>query len=591
MPTSGRLALAVTGLRIETTTGVEIVDDLDLELAAGEILALVGESGCGKSSVALGLLGYARPGTRIAAGAVRLDDVDVLSLGQRAVRRIRGNTITYVPQDPSKALSPRRTIGSQLAEAAVNHGTASGRARTEAVSLLDEVGLPTTSDFLRRYPFELSGGQQQRVLIAMALIRQPLVVVLDEPTTALDATTQARLLVLLRRIVSHRDVAVLYVTHDLAVVEQIADRVAVMYSGRVVETGRRKAVFTAPEHPYTSMLLSSIPGITSRRAGEGIPGVAAQPGERPSGCSFRTRCPVAIEICAHQAPPPRPAHTDGIVRCVRPGSLKPTSKLLPDLVDRTTSELPLLKVTDLHVTYGSTVAVDHASLSIYAGECLALVGESGSGKTTLSRCVAGLHGAFSGSIDMAGSELSPFVRKRTTVQRRHLQMIFQNPDRSLNPSHSVEYLLDRPLRVFGDLDRSHRHDRAVELLDRVRLAPSALRKLPGELSGGEKQRVAIARALCASPSLLICDEITSALDVSIQAAILELLGELRDSGVSLLFVTHNLSVVRSLANRVVVLRRGVVVEAGPTSVVIDQPRQDYTRELVNAAPELAVTGP
>ncbi len=583
--------LEVQGLRIETADGVDIVDEISFTLLPGEVLALVGESGCGKTSIALALLGHARPGTRIAGGSVLLEGSDLLRLGPSLLRVVRGARVSYVPQDPTSGLNPRHRIGAQIAESLIVHGASRAAAEEVARELAGRVRLPTDRAFLRRYPFELSGGQQQRVAIAMALACRPLVVVLDEPTTGLDVTTQASVLELLRELGRQTRTAFVYVTHDLAVVDSLADRVAVLYSGRIVESGPRDRVFRRPSHPYTSMLLGSVPRLAIRQRLVGIAGAAAPPGARPAGCFFEPRCPLAIEHCREAFPPRTWIEQGHDVRCWRAEEVAgPPLGAAARRGEQVGTGEELLGVSELVASYGrgaSRRAVLHGvSFSIAPGECLALVGESGSGKTTLGRCVIGLHRPDAGTLALAGSRLAPSVIDRSRPERQAIQIVFQNPDRSLNPSQTVEQLIARPLRLFGYAARGDERGRAAELLERVRLPASYLDHYPRELSGGEKQRVAIARALAARPSLLICDEITSALDVSIQAAIVALLDELRRDGLALLFITHNLALVNSVADRVVVLEAGEVREHGPTAEVIERPAHEYTRGLLAAAPEL-----
>ena len=581
--------LRVRGLRIETTVGVEIVDEISFEVSRGEIFALVGESGCGKSSVSLALLGYARAGAQITGGEVRVGEVDMLGLSEHQLRAMRGSRVSYVPQDPSKGLSPRRTIISQLVESLTVHGVPRERARERCLQALRDVELPADDGFVNRFPFELSGGQQQRVLIAMALVGGPDVVVLDEPTTALDATSQKKIIELVGQLAARGESAFVYVTHDLAVVQELAHRAGVMYSGRLVEVGTCAEIFREPTHPYTTLLLKSVPSVATRRVVVGIPGTAAQPGERPSGCFFRNRCPAATEVCAEEFPAATPMHGDGFIRCHHPRSVRLEVSTREELATPIV-QTPELEVRNLVATYGSgarsTVAVDDVSFGVGKAECLAIVGESGSGKSTTGRCIAGLHVPASGDILFRGEPLPKQVRHRNRDQLQQVQIIFQNPDRSLNPSHTVRSIVGRPLELLGDTRATHTH--VGELLARVRLSSRLMDRYPSELSGGEKQRVAIARALAARPSLLICDEVTSALDVSVQATIVNLLDELRQDGVSMLFITHNLAVVRNLANRAIVMRSGQVIDHGETATVFENAQHPYTRALYSAVPEVTL---
>jgi peptide/nickel transport system ATP-binding protein len=588
MPEAREPVLTVSGLRVVTAGEDVILDHVSLRAFPGELLALVGESGSGKTTLALACLGHCRPGTKIAAGSVSLRETELLSLTQAELRAIRGARISYVSQDPAAALNPRQRIGDQIGESMRVHGRSKAVADAELKVLFERVGLPSDPIFARRFPFELSGGQQQRVVIAMALACEPDVVVLDEPTTGLDVTTQARLLKVIAQIQREGGSAFVFVTHDLSIVDGLADRVCVMYSGLVVETGSRDQVLRAPAHPYTSMLLASVPRMSVRHRLSGIAGSAPPPGARPRGCPFTPRCPIAIGRCAEEFPPvatPEPGHR---ALCWRPAECVTP---LPELVseDRRSRTVPLLSVEDLSASYGHGSrrheVLHEVSLAISRGESLALVGETGSGKTTIGRCIAGLHEPDRGRILLDSELLPSAARERTKDQRRAIQIVFQNPNRSLNPRETVGRAIERPLRLF-DPDRASRRAEVVRLLERVQLPSTVLGRYPRELSGGQRQRVALARALAPGPELIVCDEITSSLDVSIQAAIASVLDELRADGLTLLFITHNLALVNCTTDRVLVLQDGEVKETGPTGTVIKRPRDPYTQELVASVPEL-----
>jgi peptide/nickel transport system ATP-binding protein len=582
--------LDVKRLRVETTAGVDIIDGVSFAVRPGEVFGLVGESGSGKTSTALALLGHARRGTRIAAGAVTVDGWDILVLPPAARRLARGQRISYVPQDASAGLNPRHRISQQIGEVLVAHG----KPRSRVASLIAQVRLPSDPAFLQRYPFELSGGQQQRVAIAMALSCQPKVVVLDEPTTGLDATTQAHILSLLRDLGSQTGAAFVYVSHDLAVVNDLAHRVGVMYAGRLVEVGRRDGVFGNPGHPYTSLLLASVPRLAQPRALTGIGGAAPPPGRRPNGCAFAPRCPVAVSRCVEQFPDEM-LDGDHMARCWRAWTSVEKAGGAWEAASAFAARDALLTAYGVFASYrhpGRRFEVlRDVSFSVRAGGCLAIVGESGSGKTTLGRCVAGLHEPDAGALALSGHSLARGVADRTGAQRREIQIVFQDPDRSLNPRQPIREAVGRPLRFFGYAqDRAAEHRQVAELLERVRLPVEMADRFPWELSGGEKQRVAIARALAARPSLLVCDEITSSLDVSIQAAIVAVLEELRRSGLALLFITHNVALVRWIADVVLVLERGQVREYGDTAQVLERPAHRYTQQLVASIPDLRSDG-
>lgn len=586
--------LQVESLRVETVSGAEIVDEVSFSVAQGEVFAVVGESGCGKTSVALALLAHARPGTRIGGGSVRVGDDDLLSLPAAQLRKLRGSRISYVPQDPTSGLNPRRRVGWQVEEALRIHEATRAEAAVKTSDALQGVGLPSDREFLRRYPFELSGGQQQRVTIAIALIARPLIVVLDEPTTGLDVTTQAQILELLLLLGRETGTSFVYVTHDLAVVDNLADRVAVMYAGRLVETGPRERVMRNPAHPYTSLLLESIPRLSVRQRLVGIGGAAPSPGARPPGCAFAPRCPISDDACA-EAPPEKPIEESHTVRCWQAGELFQTPAGLPTVAaDSSARPDGVVSAFEIVASYGRDAGrptiLHGISLSVAEGECVAVVGESGSGKTTLARCLAGFHVPDSGSVQLRGRPLAPSVVDRSLDDCRAIQYIFQNPDRSLNPRHTVRRTIERSLRAFApDGGRQASRQEVERLLEQVQLSPSYAERFPRELSGGEKQRVAIARALAARPALLVCDEVTSALDVSIQASIVALLDDARKDGLGLLFITHNLALVNSIADHVLVLEQGHLREAGTTTSVIQDPQHAYTQQLLAAAPELAAT--
>jgi peptide/nickel transport system ATP-binding protein len=585
--------LQVRELRLTTTEGVDVVADVSFSVGHGEVLALVGESGSGKTTTALALLGHARPGMQIAGGSVLVDGLEMLGISRSELTSRRGSRISYVPQDPSTSLDPRQRIGTQLREVMAVHGLDGEDARTSRLELIERVGLPATTEFLRRYPFELSGGQQQRVLIAMALACRPAVVVLDEPTTGLDVTTQAKVLDLLGELTASTKRSFVYVTHDLAVVDQLADRVAVMYAGRIVESGSRKRVLNKPSHPYTARLLEALPRLSVRRRLQGVSGAMVEPGSRPPGCFFHSRCELAQERCVAAFPPVTETAEGGSVRCWRAGEATVQLPAHATVDQSDAKRSPILEVSGLVAGYGRTAeqpTVQNVSFDVARGECVALVGESGSGKSTIARCVGGLHAPLSGTVALEGTPLARHVSARLPAEKRAIQFVFQNPDRSLNPSSSVGSIVGRPLVLLNG-ERGEVRKQAAELLERVHLPRRYVDRYPHELSGGEKQRVAIARALAPGPEILICDEVTSALDVSVQAAIVGLLEELRRDGLAMLFITHNLALVNTMAQRTLVLRAGQLCESGPTSQVMSRPQSPYTRELLDAAPELGSSEP
>lgn len=535
----GKNVLALHGLQVGAADGTTIVDDVSVSLHEGEILGLVGESGSGKTTTALALLGYATAGTRVMAGSLtiggrRFDSLD-------AVKAVRGKLISYIPQTPGTALNPSLRIGDALEHMLAQHKPKNAESSTHHERVLSQVGLPSTTEFIRRFPHQLSGGQQQRVCTAIAITGMPPVIVLDEPTTGLDVITQAKVLTELRRLRDEENVAMLYVTHDLAAIAQIADRIAVMSSGRIVELGTTEDVLTRPQHPYTANLVASV---------------------------LDHRNPITL----HERK-----------------SSRPSEKVSAD-------STPVLELEELRAVHrgrkGTVVAAERVSFSIDRGEIVALVGESGSGKSTIARTIAGLHPLDSGAVRLAGQQLPNKARKRTAQQRRDLQFVFQNPWEALNPQETVAECISRPLRVLRGMSREEAAHEVDALLGRVRLSPSLRNRYPSELSGGQRQRVVIARALAPQPKLLICDEITSALDVSVQAAVLKVLLELSDElNLSILFITHDLGVVSAIADRLLVLQKGLICEQGDVSSVMVTPKHPYTQKLVAAAPSLAVGVP
>jgi peptide/nickel transport system ATP-binding protein len=578
------VVLRVEGLTVRAgRDGPAIIEGLSLDVAQGEILGVVGESGSGKTTLGLSLLGYGRDGAVITEGDIRVGEVSMVTASQSELSRHRGSLVSYVPQDPAGALNPVIRIGSQLREvlALADPPPSKAEALDLIRSSLAEMDLPTDPPFLRRYPHELSGGQQQRLLLCLAFLRGPSVVVLDEPTTGLDVTTQAKVLDTVRAACARHGCAAVFVTHDLDVVGSIAHRVLVMYGGRLAEFGETSQIFAAPHHPYTSALLAAAPSLHADDSLVGIPGRAPRLSERPDGCIFAPRCALADERCDTQ--PELVAVDEGhLVACHRPQTA--TAVRVPRAVHDETREdsadTSALRVRGLRAGYSGKEVVHGVDLDIVRGECVAVVGESGSGKTTLSQCIAGLQVPTHGEISLDGRPLARSARDRSVEDRRALQYVFQNPYGSLNPRKTVAHLLSQPCAVLGLPSPDLRH-----LLEQVQLGAHVLSMRPRQLSGGERQRVAVARALSSSPEFLICDEITSALDVSIQASVVELIQRLqRSTGIGVLFVTHNLPLVGAIADRVVVMQRGLVVEHGSVDSVLRQPSTEYAVQLLDAVP-------
>jgi len=586
---AGVVRLEVRELEIRVgKSGPDVVSDINFAVPAGQVLGLVGESGSGKTTVALALLGHARRGLRISSGEVRLDGVDLLTLSRGDLRAARGSRVAYVPQDPAAALNPTLRVGTQLREALRVHPAAVDDPAGRVLEVMREARLDAAPEMLRRYPHQLSGGQQQRVGLAMAFCCRPSLIVLDEPTTGLDVTTQRHVLDTVRSLCRSYGVAAVYVSHDLAVVGGLVAEVAVMYAGRIVEIGPTAKVFGDPVHPYTRGLLAAVPSPGRAETLAGIEGQPPRPGRRGRGCSFAPRCSYAISEC-RDSPPPPVLIDSREVRCIRAAEIRSAAAARPAAVSGPADDgrSPALSLRAISARYGRTPVLSDVDLDVPPDWCVALVGESGSGKTTLARCIVGLHGNWTGDITFQGARLSPRLRDRPREAVRRIQYIFQNPYTSLNPRKTIGQIVAQPLEELLGLPFRERSERAARALEDVSLGRDFLSRYPDQLSGGERQRVAIARALVVEPDLLICDEVTSALDVSVQAVIVEELRRLqRERHLAMLFITHNLALVRSIAQHAVVLRDGAVVESGPVEQVLEHPTDAYTARLMADVPRL-----
>ena len=582
-----------------------ILRNIDLAVSASETIGLVGESGSGKSTLALATMGYLKRGLRVLGGSTAFRDRGTFDLTDTELREIRGGELALIPQNAGQSLTPTMKIGVQITEALALHSRAAEAQRpARVVELLAQVRLPEPAALVSRYPHELSGGQQQRVAIAMALAGEPDALLLDEPTTGLDVTTQAHVLELLRDLSRETGTAMVYVSHDLGAIARVCDRVAVMYAGEIVLEGDTRQVLLRPTHPYARGLLASIPRLATVGLPVALEGRPPAPGGAGAGCAFADRCGLAEKRCLEVRPTLEPATRGELARCHRYTEVERLTPPAPGPgADRAVTDgvPPALSLDGVAISYAKPSVVDQLlgrqpdaiptvadiSLAIRPGEAFGLVGESGSGKSTILRAVAGLVPPRDGIIALEdGEPLEADVDRRSPVQLRRVQLVFQNPDESLNPRHTVADILAQPLRLYFRLSGEALRARSVELLEQVRLGPHYLDRLPGQLSGGEKQRVAIARAFAAEPKLVLCDEVTSALDVSVQAAVLGLLERLRrEQGTTYVFVSHDLAVVRALADRVGVLYQGRLCEVGPAARVYALPSHPYTEVLLGAVLE------
>ena len=585
-----KLVVEVRDLSVRMiATKTPIVSGVSFDVAEKQTMGLVGESGSGKSTVAVALLGFARRGLEICGGSVRVGNVDVLQLSGDKLRDARGHLVSYVPQDPAAGLNPAHRVGGQLREAfSVHEKRDKQELEDQLAEVMRAVNLPSTKQFLRSYPHQLSGGQQQRVVIAIAFACRPRLIVLDEPTTGLDVTTQRYILEKINEMAAGYGASAVYVSHDLPAVAQVASKTAVMYAGRIVEVASTTKLFREPRHPYSAGLLKAAPSADETNRLVGIEGRPPRPGHWPSGCSYAPRCPRAQEDCRGEVPLLAPVEGDSLVRCLHPIPLEGGAALALTAAPRPEPlEGTAVQVSDLIAGYGPKEILHDVAFGVPRGECTAIVGESGSGKTTLARCLVGLHSDWKGQITLNGQPLRKGAREREHEQLRRMQYIFQNPFGSLNPTMTVIENVEEPLRHFERLSPRDRRRKALDILDTVHLGNDFADILPSSISGGERQRVAVARALVVEPEVLVCDEITSALDVSVQALLIEQLRDLQlQRGLTIVFITHNLAVVRSIAQNAIVLQRGTIVEAGPTERVLDDPQHPYTRQLLEDLPRM-----
>ena len=576
----------------------QVLRGVSLTIGRGETYGLVGESGSGKSTAALAVVGYLPSNGRVRSGSIRVNGREVVGLKGSALRRLRANDLSMVYQNPGQALNPSIRVGEQVAEVFRTSGARPAEARERAQGALAKVQIADPGSVMGRYPHQLSGGMQQRVVIAMALANDPALLILDEPTTSLDATIEAEVLDLIQLLRSEFHSSVLFISHNLGVISKMCERVGVLYAGRLVEEGPVVTVLNEPRHPYTVGLLRCVPRGGARKDRgrlDTIPGFMPSIDEQLPACVFADRCAIAQEICRIEEPPMHQISPRHASRCHFHEKARDLPRATPrDLgqplvVDRSTT--PMLKVdalAKLFNQHGHTItALAGVSVAIWPGETLGLVGESGSGKTTFAQTLLGLVAPSRGSVELDGRALAPRLFQRTQDDIRVLQIVFQNPDSALNRRHSVRRILRRSLKKLAGITGKAADARLLNLTEAVRLAQRYLNVRPNQLSGGLKQRVAIARAFAGEPRLVICDEPTSSLDVSVQAAILNLLVELQaERKVAYLFISHDLGVVRYISDRIAVLYLGRLMELGPAAVVFGAPHHPYTEALLSAVPTI-----
>jgi peptide/nickel transport system ATP-binding protein len=578
-------------------TDRRVLRGVTLSIQQGESFGLVGESGCGKTTAAFSIMRYLPRNGRVVSGSITVNGQDLLAMGGHEVRRLRATTLSMVYQNPASALNPAIRVGDQVTEAFQLLGQTGAAAQDRARQILEKVQISDPARVMRRYPHQLSGGMQQRVVIAMALAKDPTLLILDEPTTGLDATVEAEVLDLIAALREEFGTSVLFISHNLAVIARMCERVGVLYAGRLVEEGIASEVFRDPRHPYTVGLLRCIPrgGVRKDETPlDTIPGFLPSLGADLQGCVFAARCGLVRDICRQEEPPLYSLGDGRTSRCHFHQEAHLVPRTAPEqlVAARQGNGTPILTVEDANKTYkqeGQEIqALRAISFAIRPAEVLGLVGESGSGKTTLARVLLGLTAPDAGSrLDLQGKPLAPRVENRSDEQVKAIQVIFQNPDSALNRRFSVRRIIERALYKLRGLTGDERSRRTRDLAASVRFDESLLAVRPTQLSGGLKQRVAIARAFAGDPRIVLCDEPTSALDVSVQAAILNLLAELQSrEGVTYLFISHDLGVVRYISDRIAVLYLGRLMELGDAETVFDPPHHPYTEALLSAVPDI-----
>jgi peptide/nickel transport system ATP-binding protein len=590
---------------------IEAVQDVSFEIFRGETHGIVGESGCGKSTVAWAVLNFLGANGYVKRGNIKFQGQELVGVTGEELRRLRGDQIAMVYQDPMQALNPSMRLGDQMAEVlTVHRGMDKKEADKRCIEMLERVYMPDPANVMWRYPHQISGGQQQRVVIAMALLNNPALLIMDEPTTALDVTVEAAVLDLIAELRRDFDTAIMYISHNLGVVARVSTRVGVMYAGEMVERATVEQIYKNPSHPYTQGLIRCVPKLGADKAGSvlyPIRGRVPPPNNRPIGCIFGPRCDYVRERCREERPELRRLPYGNWVRChfaeeIDAAQWTPSEDIVPpSLKAREGAAEPILEVRDLKKYYevaGSSLkdviglgekryvkAVENANFVLNRGKTLGIVGESGCGKSTLIKTLIGLEETTDGEATFLGFDITNDISKRDRHLIQELQMVFQNPDSTMNPSYTVGQQIGRPMRRFKTVPANQIRGEVIRLLQAMRLGENYYDRLPRQLSGGEKQRVGIARALASHPDLVLCDEPVSALDVSVQAAILNLLLEVQQEfNTTLIFIAHDLSVVRFFSDDVAVMYLGQIMEIGPADAIYAPPYHPYTEALLSAVP-------